>query len=296
MIHIKHFFEAALLYMLFFFFGFLPVERASNIGGWLGRNIGPRMATSHKALRHLKMALPDLGDDEHKKIVIDMWDNLGRVMAEYPHLEKICRDKTQIKGRDVLERVLAEKNGGIFFGAHLSNWEILGPVLLLQYGEPLDGTYRAPNNPFVSRLLQKTRALDGRIRAYPKSRRGGKDLLSAVKNKRYIGILIDQKYNEGMAVPFFGIPAMTNPVFVQLCQKYKCSLLPVQNRRLEGASFEITVYDPLTLFAADGTPLPVEEVIAQAHTHLEKWICENPGQWLWLHRRWNSKKLKNLSS
>lgn len=289
---IRYIFEAALLHMLFSFFGILPVEAASNLGGCLGRTIGPRMAASRKALRNIELALPDLSSAGHNAAILEMWDNLGRVIAEYPHLETIAQSRTQIEGRKILEELFTRDQGALFCGAHLANWEVNCAAFLIKLNKPIDVTYRAPNNPWSDRLLMKARTLGGQIGAHSKSRQGGKTLIEAMKDKSYIGMLIDQKYNEGVAVPFFGMPAMTNPVFVQLCQKYNAALIPVRNERLPGAHFKFTVYEPLDLFDADNTPLSVEDVIAKAHEYLEDWIREKPGQWLWLHRRWESAATK----
>ena len=284
--HIRYFFEALLLYILFFIFRILPVETASNIGGWLGKTIGSNLAASRKAFRNLQNALPDLDETQQKKVISDMWENLGQIIAEYPHLEHIAEKRTDINGSEILKSIFDKKQGAIFFGAHLSNWEVNCAATLKQFNKDIALTYRAPNNPWSDKLLMHARSLGGQLKAYPKSRKGGKELITALKNKNYVGILIDQKYNEGLSVPFFGIPAMTNPVFVQLCQKYKCPLVPVRNERLGAAKFRINIYEPLVLFDEQNNPIPVEEVIAQAHKYLESWIKEKPGQWLWLHRRW----------
>ena len=100
--------------------------------------------------------------------------------------------------------------------------------------------------------------------------------------------LIDQKYNEGVAVPFFGKPAMTNPAFVIMARKYNYPLIPIQIIRENGANFRIIIHEELKA----PKDRPVEEVIAQAHGLLEDWIAKRPAQWLWLHRRWESLKLE----
>lgn len=290
---LRYILEAFLLHLAFLFFRIMPVDAASNIGGWLGKMIGPHLDASQTALRNLNEALPSLEAKEQQKIITGMWENLGRVIAEYPHLEYIARERTKITGQKHLDDLFESGQAAVFFAAHLGNWEILGPTMLLHYSRPLDITYRAPNNPWSAKLIHRVRTLKGRITGYAKSRQGGKDMLEAIKQKRYLGILIDQKYNEGLAVLFFNKPAMTNPIFVQLCQKYKCPLIPARSTRHGGANFTITIHEPLKLTSEDNKSLPIEDVIADAHHYLETWIKENPEQWLWLHKRWDSKKLQS---
>ena len=288
----RYFLEAILLYTLFFMFRMLPVDMASDLGGFLGRNIGSRLAASRKARRHLRKAMPGFEPERQRQIIMEMWDNLGRVIAEYPHLEYIGRHRTTIAGEDFLNEIYESETGAVFCGGHLGNWEVNATALLMQHGKEIDMTYRGPNNPWSDRLLMSARSLRGKLRTYPKSREGGREILEAIKQHRYIGILIDQKYNEGVAVDFFGMEAMTNPIFVQLCQKYKCPLIPIRNIRTKGANFILEAHESLPLFDGD-KPLPVEDVIQSAHLLLEDWIAKHPGQWLWLHRRWDSESLKS---
>ena len=283
--HLRYAFEALFLALLLLLFKLLPAKTASDIGGWIGRNIGPKLAASRKARRNLERAIPELDESRKDEVIQGMWENLGRVIAEYPHL-KMLSANTEIVGKDQLEAGLNNPKGAIFFGAHFGNWEINAPAILMQYDKSVDVSYRAPNNPWSDALLMKARTMGGRIQAHAKSRAGGKNMMGAIKSGSYLGILIDQKYREGLSLPFFGMEAMTNPFFVQLAQKYGCALHPIRNLRLDGAQFSLTVYEPIEVFDNDGKPRPVEDVIKDAHTLLEGFIREHPEQWLWLHRRW----------
>jgi KDO2-lipid IV(A) lauroyltransferase len=284
---VRYLLEAVVLFLFYGFCALLPPATASNLGGWIGRNLGPRMAVSRKALANVALAFPEKSETERKKIITEMWDNLGRVMAEYPHLERIAKTVT-VTNKNIVDDAVSKDEGGIFFGAHQGNWEVNCPTMLVQFGVAPSLTYRAPNNPLSEWLLEKARTMGGRLKAIPKARSSAKDLMNTLKSKNYIGILLDQKYNEGIAADFFGHPAMTNPVAVMLCQKYEAPLIPVQNKRTGPAQFELTIHPPVALFNDDGSPLPQERVVANTNKILEDWIREEPGQWLWLHRRWNS--------
>lgn len=286
---LRYLLEAVVLYSFYGLCAVLPPITASNLGGFIGRVIGPRLAASRKALRNLDAAMPGLSADEKKKIIAQMWDNLGRVMAEYPHLESIAKTRVTIINEDIVKNTLAAAEGGVFVAVHQGNWEVDMAILLVRFGVKPSLTYRAPNNPMTDRLLEKARTLRGRIHAIPKARSSGRDLMNVMRSKEYLGILVDQKYNEGIAINFFGRPAMTNPVAVMLCQKYKTPLIPVQNRRTGPAQFELTVYPPLSLFDENGEPLPLETVLTIINGMIENWIRQEPGQWLWLHRRWDLK-------
>ncbi len=289
----KHLAEAIALYILLFVFRLLPASIASSLGGWMGRKIGAQLkSTNRRAMYNLKRAMPELSNLRVRAIIGDMWEHLGRVFAEYPHLADLAFENTQILGYENLQKALKDPNGAIFFGGHIGNWEISAAALYIQHNYAMDLSYRAPNNPWADRLLYRARTLNGRIKAHPKSRRGGKKMIDAVKNGGTLGILIDQKYNEGIRLPFFGIEALTNPFFVQLAQKYKSSLVPARVTRLNGANFSVTVHSALKLFDDDGTPRPVADIVIEAQKILENFIRETPEQWLWMHRRWPVAKKK----
>jgi KDO2-lipid IV(A) lauroyltransferase len=285
---VRYALEFALLSLLFVFFRALPPARASALGGWIGRSVGPRLAASRKALANLRAALPGLSPAREREIIAGMWDNLGRLIAEYPHLKTLARDATAIEGLEILQTLRDDSRAGLLFGGHLANWEIVGPALLFQVGLPIGLIYRAPNNPGAAGLLDRARSLNGTLKTFPKSPTGTRQFFRHLREGGHAGILIDQKYNEGVEALFFGRPAMTSPAFVHLCQKFSAPLVPFQIIRTGGARFRLIVHPPLPVADENGDPLPVEHVIAQAHALLEGWIRQYPDQWLWLHRRWKS--------
>ncbi len=284
--------EGVLSALLMAIFRLMPLDMASGTGGFLGRSIGPRLAASRKALRNLEGAMPDLTAAERAVIIKDMWDNLGRVVAEYPHLETIAKKRTTVENAHIFQSLKQSGQTAVFFGAHLGNWEIWAATALIKYDTQVDITFRAPNNPIVDRLINHYRCLNGRISAHPKSPEGGRKIMGALKSGRNIAILIDQKYNEGQPIEFFNKPAMTNPIAAQLAQKYKCALIPGQCIRTKGANFILKLHDAIPTHDANDTPIPLEILMKDSNLLLEEWIKERPGQWLWLHKRWDSAQLK----
>lgn len=278
---LRYFFEYLLLRLLTLLFFVLGVDKASAFGGWLGRMIGPRLGATRKAKRHMRLALAELSEEQINAYVLGMWDNLGRVIAEYPHLEKIMRERVETNALDIVEAAAANGKGIILFSGHIGNWEVAPAYVNNHFDIPVSVLYRAPNNPFADALLTRYRTLNGKLAALPKSQSGGVAALKALRRNEIMGILIDQKYNEGVSVPFFGAPAMTNPIFVKMAQKFDAPLLPFRIIRTGGAYFGMEFYPPI-----ETTGREEIDVINDAHRYLESWIRENPAQWLWLHRRW----------
>src|SRR3546814_12975871 len=76
------------------FFWLLPVDWASNLGGWLTRQIGSRLPVSRRALKHPAIAFPDMPEAERRRIVAGMWENPGRLLADYHHLGTIAKPQS----------------------------------------------------------------------------------------------------------------------------------------------------------------------------------------------------------
>ncbi len=280
--------EVAAARLLLALFAALPLDGASAAGGRLARLIGPRLSVSNVARRNLGHAFPEKSADQIEAVVHGMWDNLGRVAAEYAHLGEI--DVTDPEGRvemvgvENVELLRDDRIGGIFFSAHLGNWEIasLGAI---QNGVSLTQIYRAANNPHMEPLLRSLRAPVGGSN-FPKGSAGAKQLIKALRRGEHLGMLIDQKLNEGIAVPFFGRDAMTAPALAQLALKFGCPVVPARVERLEGAHFRLTVYPPLELHDSGDRQADIAAAMAEVNALIEGWIRARPEQWLWLHRRW----------
>lgn len=286
--------EAALLYIIITIFRLMPVDHASAFGGRIAGAIGPRLPSSRTALNNMKRALPGRTEQDYNDILSSMWNNLGRVIAEYPHLKNIAQNRVTFTNSHILENLRDDDLPAVLFSGHLSNWEALPTSILLQHNLVMGSIYRKPNNPWVAQMLQKSRTMNDKTLAFSKSRHGMRQAMSAIKEGQHIGILIDQKYNEGILVDFFDMPAMTSAAFVQLAQKFNCPLVPCRIERRGGAHFHITCFDPLTLHDSNQKPLPTEDIIKASHTLLENWIKEKPEQWIWTHRRWPSQTTKTM--
>jgi KDO2-lipid IV(A) lauroyltransferase len=227
---------------------------------------------------NLRLALPELAA-QHPAIIRGMWDNLGRTMAEYAQLGPLG-DRIEIIGAKQVQVALASGKTAIFFSGHLANWEI--PARAVKAcGLELALVYRQPNNPFVDRLLRHARLPVTRTLA-AKGGEGAKALIGLIRQHRSIGMLVDQKMNDGLSIPFFGHPAMTAPAMVKLAQKFDLPLYPVEIERLRGARFRVIIHPALVV------PADLTVALTEINALLESWIRKHPEQWLWVHRRWPS--------
>jgi KDO2-lipid IV(A) lauroyltransferase len=289
--------EACGVALLFAAMRALPIDAASALGGWLARHIGPRLGISRRARRNLAAALPELSAGEIERVLRGMWDNLGRVAAEYPHLPRIRvfppgvsqegLGRVETSGIEHLDRAIAAGRPVIIFGGHLGNWEIAA-IAAGQYahdhGTLVAQIYRAANNPLVDRMIARFRG--GASEFIPKGRVASRRALAALRGGSHLTLLVDQKLNDGIAVPFFGRKAMTAPALALLALHFDCTVLPARVERLEGAHFRLTIHPPLQVPKSGERTADVAALMAEVNRTLETWIREAPEQWFWLHSRW----------
>lgn len=266
-------------------FRLLPLDSASALGGWLGRCFGAIAGKNKLADRQLSAALPELDADARKTVLRAMWENLGRVAAEYAHLDTLRQgDRIEVAGLDHIEALKQSGQTAIFFSAHYGNWEVMS-IAAARHGIPLLQVYRAANNPLTEEMLQRLRAPVGG-RHVPKGAKAAREILSALRGGESVAMLVDQKLNTGLAVPFFGRDAMTAPAIAELALRLDCPLVPARVDRLDGARFRVTVEVPFRLETTGDKAADVMAGLRRINGVLETWIRARPDHWFWVHRRW----------
>lgn len=285
--YLVHPLEAAVAITLYVFFRLLPLDAASAFGGWFARVVGPWLPISQRAVNNLRRAFPDIPDREVATIVRRMWDNLGRVAAEFPHLSEInvynSGGRVTVIGGEHVDQLRDDGRAGFFFSAHFGNWEIVS-LGATQRGLPLDRVYRAANNRLVEWLYQHGRAaVEGAL--IPKGPQGVRQLLQSLKDGKHLGMLVDQKMNDGIPVPFFGRDVMTAPALADLALRFDCPVVAARVVRLKGARFQLIIEPPFKFAATGDRRADVARAMARVNAIIEGWVREHPEQWLWLHNR-----------
>lgn len=286
-----HLAEYAGLRLALGIFGVLGVDRASAVGGWLGRQIGPRVGVTNRARNNLALAMPELSSAEIERIVIGMWDNLGRTIAEYAHLPRLIqpqeRHRLDIQQAELLRALAASGNGAVFVSGHFANWELLPAVMQL---EGLEGgsVYRHANNPYVEQWLVEHRKKLTQAAQIPKGSSGARVIVRLMRENKFVAMLTDQKMNDGLPARFFNLPAMTPNAPAGIAVRYNIPIVPAWIERLEGVKFRVVVYDPIVVRPGADPAEEVQRITQELNDFLEARIRERPEQWLWLHDRWSA--------
>lgn len=284
---LRHYIEAAFAYAFMMLLKLMSFSMASGLGGWLGRNVGPITRPWQTAMRNITRAMPDLSEPERKKIIREAFDNFGRVMAEYAQIPNLWSRRwdglIDVQGQGGLQWAVAAKPA-IVFTAHIGNWELI-PMVLAANGKPAMIVYRAPNNPLVDDLIINVRNQYAGGLA-PKGADGLRSIVQCLQDGGTVFMVVDQKTNTGLEIPFFGHGARTGKAIARLAMKYGCKLIPAHCERVGSAQFRIWFEQPWSIEGDAGNEAHVRQTLTKLNAKMEDWIRAAPGQWMWMHKRW----------
>jgi KDO2-lipid IV(A) lauroyltransferase len=270
----------------------LGAERASDLGGAVMRTVGPLLPAHRTALANIRAAFPDMPDPEVRRIAAGAWENLGRTGAEYAHLGHLfdwdadnpAAGRTEVEGIEHFIALRDDGRPGLIFSAHLGNWE-LPAICAARYGLAATAVYRAPNNAGARRVIHEVRS--GTMGGLAASGPGASFAMREVLEKGgHLGMLIDQHFTRGVAVPFLGRPAFTNPILAMFAKHFECPVHGVRVIRLPGYRFRLELTPPLQLPLKPSGQVDVAAATAMMTAVVDGWVREHPEQWLWMHRRW----------
>lgn len=284
--------EAALFFALMGLFRGIGIDAASSLGGFIGRHVFSRLAPAKTAAENLKAAFPEKSPEEIRKLVIAVCDNLGRVVGEYPHLDKFTfgpGQRVEIVTPENGHAAIARGKGAMFISGHLANWEVMAPGGI-HSGYEGGLVYRPPNNPYVAHWINRQRAKLGPQEQISKGAAGTRRIFALLRRGKSIFLLADQKTYEGVAVPFFGRDALTTTAPAALALKLGSALLPASCERLKGAHFRMTIHPALDFTPSGDEAADIKALTALITAKLEDIVRANPAQWLWIHHRWTTQR------
>lgn len=272
----------------------MGLERASAAGAALFKRLGPLTSAHHVARVNMRVAFPDAHEREIDALLDEMWDNFGRLFGEFPNTHRFDMSpnssQVTVEGVEILEQINRSGEPTVLFSGHFANWELIG-VTLMQHLKSCRVTYRHANNPFIDRRIIEQRKAYGVEIFAPKGGIGAKEIMKSLKQGYSVGLMNDQKMNDGIGVPFFGREAMTASGPARLALRHGAPLVPMSIRRVEGTRFAVKVHEPLDT-PDPASPTAIHETVSQINRFIEARIMEAPAQWFWVHRRFEKSLYK----
>lgn len=270
-------------------------DTLANFAGWLTRRIGPWLPENRLGRANLVAAFPEKSAAEIDSILGGVWENLGRIGAEFAYLDRLWdydqhhperQSRIEIAQDDIdrFNRLAGDGKPALIFAAHLANWE-LPAVCAATYGLDSAVLYRRPNIAGIDRWLRETRAVSmGEL--IPTGLDAPVKIAAALGRGSHVGMLVDQYYGRGVEVTFFGRRTMANPLLARLAQHFDCPIHGVRVIRLPSNRFRPEITEAIAPARDANGNIDIAGTMQAITTVVEGWIREYPAQWLWLHRRW----------
>ena len=282
---LKYFAQFILIVLFFLIFKILGLKFASFISGKFFQLIGPIFRSKKLIHSNIKKAFPKIDEKDLKNITKSMWNNYGRVFAEYMFMKKFRNDKLQnnieIVGKEILEDIKNSNQKAVFISGHFSNFELMA-MQIEKAGIKLAAIYRPLNNMFLNLVMEKIRKRYICKTQIKKGIGGLKQLLKFSNEGYSTALMIDQRVSQGIKSNFFDEKAFTTTIPAQLVKKFKIPIVPIFIERYEGIKFKMTVHKPI-YFSDEQT---IEDITSQLNEILEKMVLSDPNYWIWSHNRW----------
>ncbi len=283
--YIKYFFQFIIIIIFFFIFKILRYRLSSKIGGKLFELIGPFFRSKKLIHSNITKAFPGIDLINLNKITKLMWNNYGRVFAEYMFIKDFREGKLssniEVEGKEILEEIKKLDEPVVFISGHFSNFELMA-MYIEKTGINLSAIYRPLNNIFLNIIMEKIRKKYICKYQIKKGIGGMKKLISLKKKNYSTALMIDQRVSEGIKSNFFNDEAFTTTIPAQLVKKFNIPIVPIYIERVNDINFKITVNKPIN-FADE---LSTKEITDKLNSILENMVLHNPEQWIWSHNRW----------
>ncbi len=274
--------------------GLLPRWLARPLGAMLARiAYWARPSLRRAANFNLALAFPEWTPAMRRHVIRRMVRNIGWMGAEFTQFPKYNRENIErviiLDGNENYLEAMRRGKGLFFLTGHMGPWE-LSSFAHAVYGYPCHFLARQIDNSRVDALVNSYRCLSG-CRVIEKND-AARSVLRYLREGGAIGVLADQNTSleEGVFVPFFGIPACSTSGLARIALRTDAAVVP-------GYAFwddEIGKYRLRFEPAVDLVRTGDEDQDVVANTAkfmkvVEDFARAHPDQWLWVHKRWKTR-------
>tara|TARA_B100000614_G_C14442889_1_gene450982 strand:- start:35 stop:895 length:861 start_codon:yes stop_codon:yes gene_type:complete len=283
--NLRYFIQFILVIIFFIIFKIIGPNLSSSFSGKIFEIIGPMFRSKKIINRNIKKALPEINSQNLERIIKSMWNNYGKIFAEYMFIKNFREgnlfSKIKVDGQEILEEIKKNKKQVVFISGHLSNFELMA-LYIEKSGINLAAIYRPLNNLYLNPLMERIRKRYICKYQIKKGIGGMKKLVHLKKNNFSTALMIDQRVSEGILSKFFNQEALTTTIPAQLVKKFNIPVVPVYIDRINGLNFKITIKNPI-FFSKEKS---VKNITDELNLELEKMIIKKPENWIWSHNRW----------
>ena len=269
-------------------------RRMSDFLAAVLRRIGPWLPEHRVGRANLTAAFPEKSPAEIEAILAGVWENLGRVAADFAHLDRIdiptvdrpfsSSVEYEPRSFERFVRLRDSGQGSLIFTAHLGNWELPARIAAAS-GVKTAVLYRRPNIGAAAEAIAKIRHANMGI-LVPAAPDAPFRLAALLQEGVHVGMLVDQHFDRGVEVEFFGRRCKANPTLARLARHFDCPIQGIRLIRIGEHRFRAELTDAIPAVRDSSGKVDVQKTMQAVTTVVEQWVRETPEQWLWLHRRW----------
>ena len=250
---------------------------------------------SRKALvlAHIQKSLGDVPNRESAgRLLRKVYMHFGQMFFEVPHVMRLGPDNADkyvvFEGEQNLIDAINKGKGVFILTGHFGNWELMSVAMALRFGNgavvvrpmdfaPLDRLMMDIRSRYDTEVMPKQRSM--------------RRLMSALKENKVVGILLDQNVDwyEGVFVKFLGSPACTNKGLALMALKTEAPVIPAFSVRRRDGRYRIICEKEVGLIRTGDKRRDVEDSTALFTEVIEKYVRKYPDHWFWFHRRWKTK-------
>ena len=283
---IKYFLQFICVIFFFVIFKILGLKLASIISSNIFILFGPIFRSNKIVFSNLKIAFPDIDENQKKQLLKKMWFNYGKIFAEYMFIKDFRQNekyaaKISIENKDIIEKIKKDNEQVIFISGHFNNFELMA-MQIEKLGIKLTALYRPLNNPYLNPIMEKIRKKYICKKQVKKGISGTKDLLLDFKDGSSIALMIDQRVSQGIRSNLFNKEALTTTIPAQFIKKFRIRIVPVHVERQRDNDFKIKFFEPINFSNEES----IETITFKLNKILEEMILKSPEQWIWTHNRW----------
>ena len=283
--YLNYFIQFILTILCFIVFKILGPNLSSRLSGKIFEKIGPFFRSKRIIHSNIKRVYPNINMKQITNITNLMWNNYGKVFAEFMFMHEFRSGKlsqnTEIVGQNILENIKSNNKQVIFVSGHFSNFELMA-MHLEKSGINLCAIYRPLNNIFLNKFMERIRKKYICKNQIKKGIGGLKKLISFKNKNLSTALMIDQRVSEGILSNFFNEKALTTTIPAQLVKKFNIPIVPIYIERVDGLKFKIYINEPVS-FSKETS---IKTITDELNKILEKMVIRKPDQWIWSHNRW----------
>lgn len=261
----------------------------------MGKGLG--IAYFHLIAKERKRAIAQmrasLGNtkEEAARIIKESFINMGRTFMEILYMPRLNKnninDYVDPAGLEKLRAALDEHHGVVVLTGHVGNWEWMAASLAFN-GMPTTTIVKPQPNLQHTRILNEYREMVG-VEVFA---RGTSELLAAaraLKKGKILGFLADQDAGSGGAfIDFLGKKASTPLGPAVFARKFSSPVVPLFIVRRPDGKHRLIVGDIMRYHDSGDENKDLFDFTTEMTRFVEKVIIENPTQWLWFQKRWNT--------